>query len=48
MMAVKEVWETILDYVQYIKVSSIHLSAIKILQKITQYVSFLYLKPKMY
>lgn len=38
MMASKYVWETILDYIQYIKDGIIHINAINILHKITQYV----------
>lgn len=35
LLAVKDVWETILDYIQYIK--DINLNAIKILETITGY-----------
>jgi len=41
-MANKEVWETILDYIQYTKAG--YLNAVKILEKITQYVFLLAFK----
>lgn len=40
MMASKDVWETVLDHIQYIKYSN-NVNEIKILEKISKYVDYI-------
>lgn len=47
LMASKDVWETVLDYIQYIKYSN-NVNEIKILEKISKYVIYFIRKKVFY